>query len=88
MITHQMQLIKTLDDGREEWYCPTCGRAFLLSWPPDYQKTILEEGDPIAEHSGGKGGVVLQPPQVANPLDGWIDDIEAGLADRPGDDGG
>ena len=61
---HEMQLEKTHSSGAEEWYCPTCGRRFLLSWPPAYKKVILEAGDEYAAHSGGKGGLRMGPPQL------------------------
>lgn len=54
---HQMHLIATHPSGAEEWYCPMCGRRFLLQWPPAYKKIILEPGDEHVVHSGGKGGM-------------------------------
>ena len=62
---HDMQLVITHPSGAEEWHCPTCGRRFLMQWPPNYEKIILEAGDEIAIHTGGKGGLRLQSPQVA-----------------------
>ena len=53
--THFMQLAVTHASGEEEWLCPICGRRFLLHWPPDYRKVILEPGDEYATHSGSKG---------------------------------
>jgi hypothetical protein len=70
-----MELVATDPSGAEEWYCPTCGRRFLLSWPPNYQKVILEVGDEYAIHNGGKGGLTLQ----AQPSQGEVqgaDDAE------------
>lgn len=61
---HEMVLEKTHDSGVEEWYCPTCGRRFLMQWPPEYKKIILEEGDGYAIHSGGKGDISMGPPSV------------------------
>jgi len=54
---HEMQLKKTHPSGAEEWYCPSCGRRFLLQWPPAYKKIVLEVGDEYAIHNGGKGGL-------------------------------
>lgn len=54
---HEMVLALTHPSGAEEWSCPTCGRRFLLSWPPSYKKIILEAGDELASHSAGKGGL-------------------------------
>ena len=56
---HVMQLNDTHDSGAEEWYCPICGRRFLMQWPPNYKRIILEHGDEGAVHTGGKGGVDL-----------------------------
>lgn len=64
---HQMELVTTHPTGAEEWYCPTCGRRFLLQWPPNYEKVILEAGDEYAVHNGVKGGDLglhLQPPKA------------------------
>lgn len=54
---HEMQLVQTHSSGAEEWHCPTCGRRFLMHWPPSYKKIVLEPGDEYAAHVGGKGGV-------------------------------
>jgi hypothetical protein len=51
---HEMVLETIHDSGAEEWYCPVCGRRFLMQWPPHYSKIILEPGDENAIHSGGK----------------------------------
>ena len=61
---HEMQLATIHTSGAEEWYCPTCGRRFLMSWPPAYRKVVLEAGDEQAIHSGGAGGLQVSPPQV------------------------
>jgi hypothetical protein len=44
--------------GVEEWRCPTCGRRVLVRWPPDYSRTVLDEGDPDAAHTGGSGVLI------------------------------
>lgn len=64
--THDMILVETHDSGFEEWLCPTCSRRFLMHWPPEYQKIILEVGDVNAVHSGAKGGMTIGSPSV-NP---------------------
>ena len=56
---HTMCLVDTDASGAEEWFCPTCGRCFLLRWPPMYRKTVLDPGDQQATHSGGKGGLLI-----------------------------
>ena len=67
--THEMILEQVHDSGAEEWYCPTCGRRFLMQWPPNYKKVILDHGDVNAEHSGGKGGLRMGTPQVSQAED-------------------
>jgi len=62
---HEMQLVTTHTSGAEEWHCPTCGRRFLMHWPPEYRRVILESGDEYAIHSGGTGGLSVSPPSVA-----------------------
>jgi hypothetical protein len=61
---HEMVLDQVHESGVEEWYCPTCGRRFLLQWPPNYKKIVLEPGDVAAEHTGGKGGLKMGSPQI------------------------
>jgi hypothetical protein len=55
---HEMVLATTHASGAEEWFCPTCGRRFLLRWPPTYEKLIIESGDEHAAHSGSKGDML------------------------------
>ena len=65
---HEMRLVAKHPTGAEEWYCPSCGRRFLMQWPPQYEKIILEAGDEVAFHSGVKGGELglsLQTPQLS-----------------------
>lgn len=71
---HQLVLEKTHASGAEEWYCPTCGRRLLMSWPPDYKKIVLEPGDNYAIHAGGKGGLSMGTLQVAQEEDTSYDD--------------
>jgi hypothetical protein len=72
---HEMQLATTHASGAEEWFCPTCGRRFLLQWPPLYRKIILEPGDEIAIHSCSKGGLrigqlTITQEATSDPLEG------------------
>lgn len=62
---HEMRLETTHPSGTEQWYCPTCGRRFLLDWPPHYQRVILDVGDDTAIHSGGKGGLRMALPEIS-----------------------
>jgi hypothetical protein len=52
---HEMFLESVHPSREEEWHCPTCGRRFLMQWPPAYSKVVLEPGDESAIHSGSKG---------------------------------
>ncbi len=66
---HEMRLEKTHPSGAEEWGCPTCGRRFLIQWPPQYRKIVLESGDEYALHSASKGGLQMSPPQISQDGD-------------------
>ena len=48
---HEMVLEKTHISGVEEWYCPDCGRRFLVQWPPSYKMVILEQGEKDTRHN-------------------------------------
>lgn len=52
---HEMTLVNRLADGAEEWFCPICGRRFLMTWPPQFNRQILEPGNENVIHVGGKG---------------------------------
>jgi len=62
---HLMILQTTHESGAEEWYCPTCGRRFVMQWPPVYKKIVLVTGSESVSHHGGKGGLHIGPPQVS-----------------------
>ncbi len=81
---HEMRLEATHPTGAEEWYCPTCGRRFLMQWPPEYKRIILQPGDESAMHSGGKGGIRIGSLDVTSgesntsmdeKLDAWIEGL-------------
>jgi hypothetical protein len=61
---HEMVLEQTHTSGVEEWYCPSCGRRFLVQWPPAYKMIILEPGDQDTRHSVGKGSLRMGPLQA------------------------
>jgi hypothetical protein len=61
-----MVLKSTKSSGVEEWVCPECGRCVLMSWPPNYKKIVVEPGDEMAIHSGGKGGVNMQVSKIVS----------------------
>ena len=62
---HEMILENTYPSGADEWYCPTCGRRFVMQWPPAYKKIVLEPGDEQVSHSGGKGGLRIESIEVS-----------------------
>jgi hypothetical protein len=85
-MTHLMQFIATHADGRTEWYCPTCGRHFLMD--ADFHREILQAGDASAQHTGGTGGIVIQGLEMREPrLDVFAEwakghDLEGALGDE------
>ena len=50
---HEMTLERTEPSGLEEWYCPTCGRRFLLQRALEYKMIVLERGNEDVQHSAG-----------------------------------
>ena len=71
---HEMQLTKTHPTGAEEWACPTCGRRFVMQWPPSYRKIVLARGDEHAIHNGGKGGLSIGSVRTIKTDDDEISD--------------
>jgi hypothetical protein len=66
---HVMVLEKALASGEEDWYCPTCGRRFIVKWEPKFRKKVIEIGDENAAHSGSKGSLQMgltqgKPPEI------------------------
>jgi hypothetical protein len=56
-MSHVMTLTSA-HEGTETWHCPVCGRVLLIEWQP-WRRVVIEPGDEAAEHSGGKGGLVM-----------------------------
>lgn len=54
---HEMVLEQTHASGVEEWYCPMCGRRFLVQWPPSYKMIVIKPGDQDTRHSVSKSNV-------------------------------
>ena len=52
---HTMVMVNKDGAGAEEWFCPTCGRRFVMHWPPEFKRTILEPGDENVFHVGAVG---------------------------------
>jgi hypothetical protein len=61
---HEMLLERTHISGVEEWYCPTCGRRFLVQWPPAYKMILLEAGDKDVRHNVSKSDSRIGSRQV------------------------
>jgi hypothetical protein len=51
---HEMVFEKTHLSGVEEWFCPSCGRRFLVQWPPSYKMVVLEPGEKDTRHNLSK----------------------------------
>jgi hypothetical protein len=72
----------SLPSGAQEWACPTCGRQFVVQWPPNYQRIVLCEGDSNAAHTGATGDVQLSgehttsepSPEAEQAWRRWLDD--------------
>ncbi|SRR6266496_1635582 len=56
---HEMIFEKTHSSGVEEWYCPDCGRRFLVQWPPAYKMIVVEQGDKDARHNVSKANSLI-----------------------------
>ena len=92
---HEMVLETTHASGAQEWYCPSCGRRFLMQWPPVYKKIVLDPGDEYAPHSGATGGLSVGPVEVSQSeeepmsdesLRFWQRALEELELDDPGDE--
>lgn len=63
---HELVFLESGADDSQELYCPVCGRHLVVTWPPNYKKTVLVEGNVNAIHSGGTGGLKVQAPVGTN----------------------
>jgi hypothetical protein len=66
---HIILKTRTYSSGAQEWYCPTCGRRFIVQWKPEYQRVILEVGDDCAIHNTGTGAFIAR---CSGPEDEWL----------------
>jgi hypothetical protein len=57
---HIILMTRTYGSGAQEWYCPICGRRFIVQWKPEYQRVILELGDDSAIHNTGTGAFIAK----------------------------
>jgi len=56
---HAMILERTYPSGNEVWSCPICGRRIMFSYDPKNDLVVIEQGDFIASHFGGRGGMEI-----------------------------
>ena len=71
---HEMIFEQVHTSGVEEWYCPICGRRFLVQWPPAYKMIILEPGDVETRHNvnqgnGPKGSLPVTRTEEMEPIE-------------------
>lgn len=83
---HMMVLETTHPAGAEEWFCPTCGRRFLMHWSPAYKKIVLAPGDEYASHSGGMAGPDKAPRAAEDGAAGRAYAPRFGAVEYPGAD--
>ena len=75
--SHKLTLVKKYASCAEEWYCPICGRRFVLQWAPAYQRVSFEVGDELAIHNTGRGAMIVYRPQAEDPwLAPWAEWLE------------
>ena len=63
----EMILEKIHVAGVEEWYCPICGRRFLVQWPPAYELIVLSAGDKDIRHNVSKNNSCIGSRPVTEP---------------------
>lgn len=76
---HEMILTHTDVTGQETWRCRQCSREILLKWNPEFQRTVISDGDSSVSHAGSKSeGVNLSisagAKQGQAPPDWWPED--------------
>lgn len=77
---HEMTMVAAHASGAEEWHCAECGHRFVMTWPPNYRKVVLEQGDPYVLHSGGKGGLRVGAADIVETEDHILsDELRAAL---------
>lgn len=54
---HQLTLSDRSATGEEVWSCPSCERRLLVTWQPDFRRTVLARGDDNVRHSAAKGPI-------------------------------
>jgi hypothetical protein len=81
---HVMALVKSWPGGWDEFFCPECRRRFLISWPPEQEKIVLEKGDVYTDHRYSSDLIAPQPaaqpetpedepdPRTLEPFEEWL----------------
>jgi len=50
---HKLVLSEIFSSGAQEYYCPICGRRFVIQFLPNFKRIMLDHGDEMAVHIGG-----------------------------------
>jgi hypothetical protein len=62
-----MELETTHLSGAQEWFCPECGRRFVMHFQSEYKRLnilVLESGNEFISHVGGTGGLHINSTEV------------------------
>lgn len=75
-----MTLLDTHPSGAEDWFCPTCGRRFVVTLKP-FARVVLIAGDEAAGHAGSTGGLRIGAVEVEesvsdDKLSAWLDALK------------
>ena len=75
-----MMIYRGSADEMDEFYCPFCGRHVFISWPPDFRKKVISEGDSSIVHGGATGDVSVcrQTIEQSDPFAEFIDQLDVG----------
>lgn len=80
---HEMVVTQKYPSGAQEFFCPTCGRRFVMQWPPAYKRIILDPGDEDALHTGGTAGITMSITDVSTQAEGNQAEDRTGDIDDP-----
>jgi hypothetical protein len=78
---HEILVAKRYPTGAEEWYCPTCGRHYIVRWTPEYQCMVLNEGDEKSIHNMSRGAQIVLSREIAReenlaPWLAWLEGVD------------
>lgn len=84
-----MVLTTTTDSAAEEWSCTRCSRRMTIRWSPSFEKVVLDRGDEMAPHTGGKGGLAVRgvaaepvPQRPTEDEHAWLSGLGIAWEDR------